>query len=86
MKIYIWGTGRLTGMVVGRWISIDRIEGFIDNNESINEYMGKKVVRPVELLNVQYDAILVANLFAKEIQAQCEEIGIDSEKVIYLYN
>lgn len=43
MKIYIWGTGRLTGMVVGRWISIDRIVGFIDNNESINEYMGKRL-------------------------------------------
>ena len=42
MKTYIWGTGRLTGMVLGRYISIEEIEGFIDNDESKNEYMGKK--------------------------------------------
>lgn len=35
---------------------------------------------------MEYDAILVANLFSREIYKQCQEIGIDLKKVIFLYN
>lgn len=42
MKILIWGTGRLVGKVVGRYIDIERVSGFIDNDSTKTEYMGKK--------------------------------------------
>lgn len=89
MKIYIWGTGRLVGKILGggvKQIGIERIEAFIDNNKSKSEYMGKKVFSPEEVVNMEYDAIIVANLFSREIYLQCEQIGIDLEKVIFLYN
>ena len=40
MKLYIWGTGRLVGKVVGRSIDIEDVEAFIDNNANKKEYMG----------------------------------------------
>lgn len=86
MKKYIWGTGRLTGMVLGRWISIDEIEGFIDNDANKKVYMGKAVYAPKEMLEKEFDAILVANLFSEEIREQCIQLGIDMKKVIFLYN
>lgn len=46
MKLYIWGTGRLVGKVVGRYVDINKVEAFIDNNRGKIEYMGKKVVSP----------------------------------------
>lgn len=86
MKIYVWGTGRLVGKVIGRYIKTDVIEAFIDNDKNKHEYMGKRVLRPNELVDLQYDAILVANLFREEISKQCSELGIKMEKVIFLYN
>ncbi len=86
MKLYIWGTGRLVGKVVGRYIDIDDVEAFIDNDKNKKEYMGKAVYLPEELVKLEYDAICVANLFCKEIYAQCVELGIDLDKVIFLYN
>lgn len=85
-KLLIWGTGRLTGKVVGPIISMDSIEGFVDNNENIKEYMGKPVLHPTELKYTSYDALIVCNLFSKEIHKQCADLGLNLEKNIYLYN
>ena len=85
-KIYIWGTGRLAGKVVGKHVCLEKISGFIDNNiNGSKEYMGKPVFLPTELPD-DYDAILVANLFGKEIYEQCKNIKIDLSKVIFCYN
>lgn len=86
MKLYIWGTGRLAGNVVGRYIDKDSIVAFVDNNPDKNEFIGKKVFRPEILCNREYDAIIVATMYAKEIKAQCEKLNIPKEKIIYLYN
>jgi len=86
MHTFIWGTGRLVGKVVGKHINIEDVEGFIDNDESKKEYMGKRVYSPNEMLSMEYDAICVANLYADKIYEQCQDIGIDLNKVIFLYN
>lgn len=86
MIMLIWGTGRLVGKVVGRYIEIDDVTAFIDNDRNKTEYMGKKVLRPEEASKIEYDAIVVANLFQKEIREQCNLLGIDLKKVIFLYN
>ena len=64
MKLYIWGTGRLVGKVVGRYIDIEDVEAFIDNNANKKEYMGKRVYTPDKVAKMEYDAICVANLFS----------------------
>lgn len=86
MIIYVWGTGRLVGHVVGKHISINEIEAFIDNDRNKQEYMGKKVILPEQIVDQKYDAILVANLFREEIYKQCLKLGIDIKKVIFLYD
>lgn len=86
MKLYIWGTGRLVGKILGRYIDIDDVEAFIDNDESKKEYMGKAVYLPEKIVKIKYDAICVINLYSKEIFAQCQQIGIDLSRVIFLYN
>lgn len=84
-KIYLWGTGRLAGKVVGKHISIEEIAAFIDNDASKHEYMGKPVITPAELSTKDYEAILVANLYREQIYEQCVLLGIDMDKVIFLY-
>lgn len=86
MKVYIWGTGRLVGKVVGIWIDIDAVTAYIDNDTNKKQHMGKEVIRPNEVLKRDYDAILVINLYSLEIKKQCEQIGIDTNKLIFLYN
>lgn len=86
MVIFIWGTGRLVGKVVGKYIEIDSVTAFIDNDTSKKEYMGEKVLSPEVLTKMQYDAIVVANLYQTEIREQCVQLDIDLNKVIFLYN
>lgn len=86
MRMLVWGTGRLVGKVVGRYIDIKDITAFIDNDVNKKEYMGRKVLCPEEAAKTEYDAIIVANLFQKEIREQCQLLGIDLNKVIFLYN
>lgn len=86
MKLFVWGTGRLSGKVVGVHVKKEDIEGFIDNDDKKKFYMDKPVFRPSEMIRKEYDAILVANLYRKSIYKQCEELGIDLKKVIFLYN
>lgn len=86
MKVYVWGTGRLVGKVVGPWLNKDSVLAYIDNDTSKEYYMEKKVIRPKEVLGLEYDAILVINQYSLEIKEQCNNIGIDINKVIFLYN
>lgn len=30
MKLYVWGTGRLVGMVVSKYLTLEQIEGFVE--------------------------------------------------------
>lgn len=91
MILYIWGTGRLVGHVLGSRIKMSDVAGFIDNNANKTEYMGKPVYRPSDfsrggVLEKDFDAILVATVHAVQIRKQCIELSIDLGKVIFLYN
>lgn len=86
MRIYVWGTGRLVGKVVGKLIELDEIAGFIDNDCNKIEFMGKKVYSPYEMVSHHYDAIVVATIYAKEVYIQCKELGLELNKIIYLYD
>ena len=35
MNIYVWGTGRLVGKVVGKYIDIKDVKAFIDNDRNM---------------------------------------------------
>lgn len=86
MNIYIWGTGRLVGKVLGEFIEEGQIAGFIDNDPAKKSFMGKRVFAPVEMEDREYDAILVITIHAKEIYDQSKELQLDLDKMIFVYN
>ncbi|MDE7312843.1 MAG: hypothetical protein K2N87_14675 [Eubacterium sp.] len=86
MRLFVWGTGRLAGKVVGKYIAAESVTAFIDNNPDKKEYMGRQVLSPKEAAESEYDAVVVINLYSREIYRQCEQIGMDLAKVIFLYN
>lgn len=85
MRVYVWGTGRGCGNVIGRYLKLDEFDAFVDNDISKEEYMGKEVIRPEDIVKREYDAVLVANSGREEIYDQCLALGIDLNKVIFLY-
>lgn len=86
MKIFVWGTGRIAGTVINFDIPIDKIYAFIDNDSSKKVCMGKSVFRPEEIVNEDYDAIIVCTIYGQQIRKQCSEIGIDVSKLIFVCN
>ncbi len=86
MNIYIWGTGRLVGKVLGEFIEESQIAGFIDNDSAKKSFMGKRVFAPIEMEEREYDAILVITIHAKEIYDQSKELQLDLDKMIFVYN
>lgn len=86
MKIYIWGTGQLAGIAVDKYINWEEVEGFVDNNEQKKEHLSKKVILPEKLKDLEYDAVVVANSFSKEIYDQSIKLRLDISKFIFLYN
>lgn len=86
MKIFVWGTGRIAGTVINFDIPIDKIYAFIDNDSSKKVCMGKPVFHPEEMVNEDYDAILVCTIYGCQIKKQCSEIGIDISKLIFVCN
>lgn len=86
MKTFVWGTGRLTSVVIDRYIARKDIYAFIDNDLSKTEFMGGKIYRPYEIADMEWDAIVVATLHSEAIYKQCIELGINIQKVIFLFN
>lgn len=84
MKIFVWGMGIKFSLLIDRVIFLKDIEAFIDNSGK-KEYLGKKVYTPLEILQKDYDAIIVANNSSEAIYKQCIEIGIDINKVLFVY-
>ena len=85
MKIYVWGTGRLTGKVIGKYLNPDEITAYVDNDERKTMWQGKKVIQPTMLKKANYDAIVVITLHSQEIYEQCKELGLCMDKVVFLY-
>ena len=86
MKLYIWGTGRLIGKVLGEYIKEEQVTGFIDNDFSKKHFMGKQVFSPEEIAGMEYDVILVVTIYSQEIYKQSKKLGLDLDKIIFVYN
>lgn len=81
----IWGTGRFALQVIERYFDSAQIDAFIDNDPEKTEFMGKRVLRPTDVVNMEYDAIVVLTTYAQEIYQQSKNIGIDTGKMIFAY-
>ena len=89
-KIYVWGTGRACAGLLDEWDFFKQVQAFISNDENsyVFTYNGeeKEVIRPKDLIDCTYDAVVVAARSVSEIYTQSKEIGLDLSKFIFLYN
>lgn len=84
MKILIWGTGQLSWQTVKK-IPEKNIIGYVDTYATRKEFAEKPLYKPEEIENLEYDAILVSTLFGEEVARRCREIGIPTDKLIFVY-
>ncbi|BCJ92958.1 hypothetical protein acsn021_05270 [Anaerocolumna cellulosilytica] len=92
MKILLWGCGeRCQFFIKNKYLDLDIIIGFIDNNSNLTHFFGKKVYRPDEIytLSEKYDFIIVTtNTYTvnSQILNQLEALGLPSDKILFIYN
>ena len=85
-KIYVWGTGvKAKDLMRENVLCESKILGFIDNNKNQDTFYGYKVLLPEEI-EEEYDYIVVSNEEPAEIIRQCAMLGLQTEKVIAVYN
>lgn len=85
MKILVWGRGIKFSLLRDRFIDMNKVIGFVDNNTTDGTYLGKKVYNPSEIVELEYDALIIASNSTEEIYTQCIELGIDISKTIFVY-
>lgn len=83
MKIFIWGAGFAARELLEGELKEVKIEAFIDRSQKvIDNYI---VYSPEEAVNLEYDVVIVATAFAKEIREQAIKLGYDLSKFIFVY-
>lgn len=88
MRICIFGTGNSANNLINRVKENIEIVCFIDNNK-IKQGMtlfGRKIISLEELKNYDYDYIVIASMYYKEIEIQLINAGIQDEILLrYVY-
>lgn len=83
-KILIFGCDKL-GKKTYKFISKTRnkVLYYIDNDtEKLGKYIfGKKIIAPDDIVNLEYDYILIVSSYWREIQRQLLELGIDAKRI-----
>lgn len=88
-NVVMWGIGDRTKY----FLNLDyflgcNIVGFVCADEEISDFEGKKVYGKRELADSQdaFDYLIIANEFYEEILLECDELGIDKNKIVMTDN
>lgn len=83
-RLLIFGCGK-KAKEISRYIDKrkNKILCYIDNDAQKvgKEYLGKTVVAPNDIQNLEYDYILIASIYWKEMRQQLLELGIERKKI-----
>ncbi|MGG0720051.1 TylF/MycF/NovP-related O-methyltransferase [Robertmurraya massiliosenegalensis] len=81
--IFGTGDGATKALNIIDSIKVDII-GFIDNDEikQGNIIYGKMIYKPSYIYNLEYDYIIIASMFYKEIMEQLIELGVSRNKIV----
>ena len=86
-KIFIWGTGQNYKDNFSKWVNKNKqsVLGFIDNNSSTwgLKKNGFKIYAPSYLQKVEFDALIIASTFRKEITEQIIEMNLSEIERVY---
>lgn len=87
MNIVVWGTGQIADAYVRRkaYHINDTIVAFTDNNKALwgGSIWGCRILAPMELLEKEFDRLVICSVHFKEIQMQIKKMSnIDFRKVV----
>lgn len=86
MKLYIWGTGCGAGDLADHGLDVSKVCAFLDSAPASDSFLGRSVLRPEEVQNDDVDLILVASRYVDDIARKAVELGVNTEKLIFLKN
>lgn len=86
MKVYIWGTGHVAEEYLASGeIENEQIIGFIQTEPTGTVWREKRIYRPSEIANTEYDYILVCVYYEiRNILETCKDNGISTECVLFV--
>ncbi len=87
MKVIIWGTGKFYQNRKDELAEFHQIEiiAFCDNDNALwgKTMDGIFIIPPNKIKSLVYDAILIMNIYEKEVQLQLLTMGIQEKQIIY---
>lgn len=92
MRLIVWGCGeRCNYFISNGYMDVNDIVVFVDNSNELQEYYGRKVIQPNQILTFEekYDYIFVTTKeksITKQILNEIGVLEIDLNKVILAYN
>lgn len=86
MGIYVWGTGCGASELIEAGLELSRIAGFVDSFPSGEVFLGKPVLLPGQLNCADCELLIVTTRHAAAVADTCKELGIPSEKLLFLKN
>lgn len=84
MGIYIWGTGCGAADLIDRGLPLALITAFVDNHPRHSSFLGKPVLHPSQLELPRCELLLVATRHTEAVAAQCEDLGLPQNRILYL--
>ena len=81
-RILIWGTGNIAKEMIDNGFEAD-IVGFIQTNKTENIFMGKEIYS-FDKIDIDYDYIVVANMYSDEIYELCAKNNMDLGRIVFL--
>ncbi len=87
-KVMIFGTGSSAQYVYDLLNYDVNLICYLENDETkINKnFNGKKVISPMELINYEFDYIIIASQYYKEIETQLLKLKIGKNKLINIFD
>lgn len=82
MKILIWGTGNFAKEILDNGIN-GEIIGFVETSKSKDEYKSCPIY-DAHSIPAEYDYIVIATVYVKEVYALCRKIGLDVSKLVFM--
>jgi hypothetical protein len=86
MELYVWGTGCAAGDLTDRGLTPEKITAFVDSSPNAAEFLGRPVLHPEALRDMEEGLILVASRHTEEIARQAAGLGIREDRLLFLKN
>ena len=86
MGIYVWGTGCGASELLEQGFALERVEAFVDSFPMGDTFLEKPVILPQQLDVSACDLLIITARHADAIAECCRQLGIPTEKCLFLKN